>query len=99
MRIVSAAERPDLDARADALTAQVWPEYNTHGAVMNEHWPRLDAEFRELQFVLFDEATDEVLAQGHTIPVRWDGTLEGLPAGIDAAIAGGSRDGATALCA
>ena len=46
----SAAERPDLTERAD-FAADVWPEYNLHGDVMNTHWPRLTSEFAEFQFV------------------------------------------------
>src|SRR4051812_47230086 len=99
MRIASASERPDLAARADAFSGQVWPEYNAHGDVLSVQWPRLNDEFLEFQLVLFDEATDEVVAQGHTIPPRWDGTVEGLPAGIDGAITAGTRGGATTLCA
>jgi len=79
----TARERPDLWARADDLDADVWPEYNRHGNVVNRYWGRLDTEFPECQFVLRDEGGDELLAQGHTIPFRWDGTVPGLPAGID----------------
>ena len=35
------------------------------------------------QFVLYDEDEDVVLGEGHTIPCTWDGTPDGLPAGID----------------
>jgi hypothetical protein len=28
---------------------------------------------------------EEVLAEGHSVPIRWDGTVQGLPAGIDGA--------------
>ncbi|MDQ3822007.1 MAG: N-acetyltransferase [Actinomycetota bacterium] len=42
----------------------------------------LDA-FPDFEFVLADG--DEVLAEGHSVPIRWDGTVEGLPAGIDGA--------------
>ena len=53
----------------------------------------------EFQFHLVDEA-DEVLARARSIPVRWDGTIEDLPAGIDGAIARGFDEGsANALCA
>ena len=87
LTLYTAAERPDLDERADELTGEVWPEYNRHGDVMNEHWGDLDERFAECQFVLVD-AAEEIVAQGHMVPCRWDGTVEGLPAGIDAAMAG-----------
>jgi hypothetical protein len=98
------SERPDLADRAKAREAEVWPEYNRHGDVMGAHWGRLREASSDSQFVVVDEATDEVVAEGYSIPCAWDGTLEGLPAGIDAAIAQGVRCSATgevptALCA
>jgi hypothetical protein len=82
----------------------IWPEYNLHGDVANQFWSRLYEEFAEYQFVLYDDETDEVLGEGHTIPLAWDGTTEGLPPGIDASIQAGfelraSNGTATALCA
>ncbi len=64
----------------------MWPEYNKHGAVMNRYWGRLYTDFPDYQFVMLDEEADEVLAEGHSLPCRWDGTVEGLPAGIDALV-------------
>jgi hypothetical protein len=83
LRAVTAAERPDLWKRSDEEITGVWPEYNVHGDVLNEYWSRLEDEFADFQFVLHDEESDVVLAQGHTIPCAWDGTVAGLPAGID----------------
>lgn len=95
------AERPALWERIDDLSSQVWPEYNLHGDVLNRYWGRLYDEFPDLQFALFDEERDEVLAEGHTILCRWDGTPAGLGPGIDHALeAGFAPDGApNALCA
>jgi GNAT superfamily N-acetyltransferase len=36
--------------------------------------------------VLYDEDEHVVLAEGHTIPLAWDRTTDGLPAGIDGLI-------------
>ena len=74
------AERPEL---ADRVDFDVWPAYNTHGDVLNRYWRRLYEDFPEFQFVLYDEDEDVVVAEGHTIPLAWNGTAEGLPAGID----------------
>jgi hypothetical protein len=74
------AERPEL---ADRVDFNVWPAYNTHGDVLERYWKRLYEELQEFQFVLYDEEEDVVLAEGHSIPFVWDGTAEGLPAGID----------------
>jgi hypothetical protein len=78
---------PELWERGRDLDADVWPEYNRHGDVLNRFWSRLPEEFPSYQFVLYDEETDELLAEAHTIPCAWDGTAAGLPAGIDGLIA------------
>jgi hypothetical protein len=85
-RVLTAAERADVWSRAEDLDEEVWPEYNRHGDVLNRYWGRLDEDFAEFQFVLYDEESDELLAQGHTIPFPWDGTADGLPAGIDGVV-------------
>ncbi len=82
----TAAERPDLWERG-IDSADVWPEYNLHGDVLNAFWGRLDTELPELQFVLYDEEADEVVAEGHTGAFHWDGDDATLPDGIDAALA------------
>ena len=74
----TAAERPDLWERGIA-SESVWPEYNLHGDVLNRWWGHLDEELPDFQFVLYDEAADEVVAEGHTGPLWWDGHDETLP--------------------
>lgn len=81
----TAAERPDLWERGIS-SQSVWPEYNLHGDVLNLWWGHLDEELADFQFVLYDEAQDEVVAEGHTGPLWWSGSDEALPDGIDAAI-------------
>lgn len=88
-RIFTVAERPDLDQRASVLTESEFPEYNRHGDVMVRYWSGLWEMFSDLQFVLYDDEADEVLGEGHAIPCRWDGTVEGLPSGIDGVLADG----------
>jgi hypothetical protein len=45
-------------------------------------------------------AGDEIVARARSIPVRWDGSLDDLPSGIDGAIARGfDEGGANVLCA
>jgi len=77
------SERPDLAARAAELGAEIWPEYNLHGDVTNREWRRMRLEFPEYQFVLYDDAADAIVAEGHTLAVPWDGSVEGLPMGFD----------------
>jgi len=81
----TAAERPDLWERG-IPSEEVWPEYNLHGDDLNRWWQHLDVELADFQFVLYDEERDEVVAEGHTGPLWWDGSDDTLPDGIDAAI-------------
>lgn len=65
---------------------------------MNRYWRRLVDELPDFQFHLLDG--DEILARARTLPVRWDGTIDDLPAGIDGALARGfDEGGANVLCA
>ncbi len=104
MQVIRYSERPELWQDTETITHEVWPEYNQHGDELNQLWGRLFDDFPKFQFVLYDEARHEVIAEGHTIPCDWDGTIEGLGDGIDAflraAVAVG-EDGRppTALCA
>jgi len=97
--IATAAERPELLEPAWQRTRDTMPEYNNHGDVLNEYWPRLTDERPDFQFHLVDEE-DAILARARSVPLRWDGTIRDLPAGIDGAIARGfDEGGANVLCA
>jgi hypothetical protein len=99
MKIATAAERPELLGPAWDRTQDTLPEYNNHGDILNEYWPRLTEERPDFQFHLTGDE-DEILARARSIPLRWDGTVEDLPAGIDGAIARGFDEvGANVLCA
>jgi GNAT superfamily N-acetyltransferase len=92
------AERPDLMEPAWEATSDAMPEYNNHGDVLNRYWGRLTEERPEFQFHLVDG--DAIVARARSIPVRWSGAVDDLPAGIDGAIARGfDEEGANALCA
>jgi len=94
----SVRERPDLTEQAWDLTNDTLPEYNNHGDVLNRYWGRLTEERPDFQFHVLNG--DELIARARSIPVRWDGTVESLPAGIDGAIASGfDEGGANVLCA
>jgi hypothetical protein len=99
VKALTVAERPDLVEPAWEATRDGLPEYNGHGDVLNRYWGRLTEERSEFQFHLVGEG-DEILARARSIPVSWDGTLDGLPHGIDGAIARGfDEGGASVLCA
>src|SRR6266511_2515434 len=99
MKVATVSERPDLIEVGWEQTSDTLPEYNSHGDVLGRYWPRLTEERPEFQFHLVGEG-DEILARARSIPVRWDGTVDDLPAGIDGAIARGfDEGGANVLCA
>lgn len=83
---MTAAERPDLweAARANEQFVSVWPEYNHHGNHSARYFGALYPQYADVQVLVVDRRTNEVVARGRTIPFRWDGTLEDLPSGIDA---------------
>jgi GNAT superfamily N-acetyltransferase len=84
--VVTAAERPDLwlAVRDDDHFDAVWPEYNMHGNHTGRYFGALYPKHDDLQLLVVDTRSGQVVARGRTIPFRWDGTLEDLPTGIDA---------------
>ncbi|HEY6792681.1 MAG TPA: hypothetical protein VI365_35755 [Trebonia sp.] len=86
LEVCTAAERPDLweRARQDGLFDDLWPEYNHHGNQAPLYFGALIPRYAEFQTMFLDRRADRIVARGRTIPFRWDGTLDDLPAGIDA---------------
>jgi hypothetical protein len=86
LAVFTAEERPDLwtTALEQGLFYDVWPEYNMHGNHTGRYFGALFPRFAHLQVLLTDRRSGQIIGRGRTIPFRWDGTLEGLPAGIDA---------------
>ncbi len=102
--LVTHAERPDLEdqAQGEDFLSQ-WPTFMFHDPVADEHYPIMYERCPEFQFYIIDDA-GSLLANGNSIPLAWDGSLEDLPAGWDEALVRGSigaQDGTppTALCA
>jgi hypothetical protein len=92
------AERPELIELGWELTRGTLPEYNNHGDVLNRYWGRLAEERPDFQFHLL--ADGDLVARARSIPLRWDGSVDDLPVGIDHAIARGFDEaGANALWA
>lgn len=80
--VLNCAERPDLAERLDELRDS-FPEFMYHGDAANRYWGDLYERFPAFQLVLHDPDTDSLLGKGNTIPIVWDGTIGGLPGGID----------------
>jgi GNAT superfamily N-acetyltransferase len=88
---VTLEQRPDLIEQVRRLSSEVWAEFLQHSAVCNRHWRRLYSIFARFQVVLCEPA-DTVIAAGHTIPLRWDGTIADLPSGLDGVLERGVGD-------
>ncbi|MGO9557959.1 MAG: N-acetyltransferase [Acidimicrobiales bacterium] len=84
LEVFTAEARPDLWEHARSLFQGVWPEYNLHGNHTASYFGALFPQHARLQVLVFDKSTERVVARGRTIPFAWDGSLEGLPTGIDA---------------
>ena len=64
-------ERPDLRERCGFLR-EAWPPFMLESPISNERWHLLYERFGGFQFWLVDEATDEILAEGNSLPARLD---------------------------
>lgn len=84
VRVIPHSEEPELTSRFDQLFPSVWPEFNTHGDVLEPLWGRLYEDHPDFQFVLVGDRTNTLLARGNTLPFGWDGDPRHLPEGIDA---------------
>jgi hypothetical protein len=92
--------RPDLVERLVDLS-DPWPEF-IHHANCNRLWHVMRERYPQFQLILYDEENERPLGRGQTMPVRWDGTVDGLPGGVDDAVEQGAAlaDGqANTLCA
>ena len=101
MKVVTAAMRPDLWEDAHSAFGGLWPQYNGHGDVSGRYFGELVPRYARFQFLLWDDDADRAVARGRCLPLAWDGTLDDLPPGIDAAglrAIGASRP-ANTLCA
>jgi hypothetical protein len=64
-------ERPELRERCGFLR-EAWPAFMLASPVANEHWHLLYERFGGFQFWLVDDATDEILAEGNSLPAQLD---------------------------
>jgi GNAT superfamily N-acetyltransferase len=86
IRIVTVAERPGL-AEDGIPDGEVWPEYILHGDATTRLWRRMCEGLPAFQFVLVDGESEQVLAEGHTVPCWWDRDVDPLGSGIDQTLA------------
>lgn len=99
LKLVTAAERPDLEEAMASLGATPWPEFLSHDAVVERLWHYLYDLAADYQFALLDESGESVIAVGNCIPIRWNGEADSLPdRGVDAVLEDGVaclREGAS----
>ncbi|MGE5612082.1 MAG: GNAT family N-acetyltransferase [Bacillota bacterium] len=93
-RIRALATCRDLRGEVDRVHEATWPRFVSEGhspdGALELWYPLLD-QFAEYQLVMTD-AEGNLLAAGHTIPLVWNGTVEGLPSGWGATVVQGFRD-------
>jgi hypothetical protein len=82
LRVVTLAERPDLERVQEPLIEAGWPRFTFASAPSLAHSDRLMREFPDYQVVLLDEE-GRLLGAGQSIPFHWDGRHAGLPSGWD----------------
>jgi GNAT superfamily N-acetyltransferase len=80
MKLVRYADRDDLLERRD-LSQQTFPEFMHHNEPGGKWWGTLYDRFPAFQLALLDG--EEIVAECHSLPVPWDGSVEGLPRGWD----------------
>ena len=86
MELVRYADRPDLRAiRLETLSGRTFPEYLHHNQSGARFWARLYDEYPDFQLALVDG--DQLVAELHSVPMPWEGSLEDLPSGWDGGFA------------
>ncbi len=80
--LTTCRERPDLDAAIDAHNVGIWQPFMLEDEVANRHFPTAYERWPEFQMILLD-ASGAIAAVGNAMPLWWDGTDAGLPAGWD----------------
>ena len=76
---INAIDEPDLLTISDKIVEKLWPEFMLHDEVANQYWERLFIDFPEYQFILIDNANDEIIATANSIPINWTKPLNQLP--------------------
>jgi GNAT superfamily N-acetyltransferase len=82
VKLVRYADRRELVEQRD-LSQQTFPEFMHHNEPGGRWWSSLYDRFPAFQLALVDD--EELVAEGHALPVPWDGSIEGLPSGWDTA--------------
>jgi GNAT superfamily N-acetyltransferase len=85
VEVVTTADRPDMNDESSAAFRPGWPEFIFHDPVSRAHIERVERYFPSYDVLLLDGGA--VVAGGWGVPLRWDGTVSGLPErGYDGAL-------------
>jgi GNAT superfamily N-acetyltransferase len=80
--LVRYADRPDLrEIRFATLSQRTFPAFMHHNQTGTRYWGRPVPEHPDFQLALVDG--DELVAELHSLPLAWSGTLTDLPPGWD----------------
>jgi len=95
-------QRPELKVQIDTF-GKVWPEFIFHGEAAARYYHHTTTTFADFNLYLC-AADGSLVAAALGLPLAWDGRVETLPEGWDAALEHGVRDHEhnqrpTALCA
>ena len=90
-RVFTLGERPDLEEAARSISPDVLPEFMHHDAAVNRLWGELFSRFAGFQVAVCDDE-NRVVAAGNSVPLFWDGGLDGLPGGVGETVERGLED-------
>lgn len=79
LRVITAIEQPDQLDRADLVNSLAWPTFMQRTPVGSRYWTRLYEVFPALQFVLYDDDQEAIVAVGNSLALAWDGDARVLP--------------------
>lgn len=77
-------QRPELEPLQSSFR-KLWPEFLFHNEIGRTYAHHTLTTFAHLNLYLCNE-NDELVAAGCGVPIAWDGSLERLPTGWDAAL-------------
>ena len=90
--IVTRAERPEAAEIFYEQKDRIWPDFMRHDKIANKLWhPYITEIFEDFQLYLLNEQ-NEPIAVGHSMPLTWDGTIDGLPVGWNECLVRGAAD-------
>jgi GNAT superfamily N-acetyltransferase len=82
VKLVRYADRSDLrEIRYERLSKRTFPVYMHHNQTGAKYWGNLYETHPDFQLALLDG--EELVAELHSLPAAWDGSLEDLPPGWD----------------